>query len=78
MTILAEVIAKRGVTADADVLIKTEMIYSDELSEKYENKVFTGKTRVNAVIRAGKYIISIGPGADWIKVVQIKKRIIRH
>ena len=58
-----EVIAKRGVTADADVLIKTEMIYSDELSEKYENKVFTGKTRVNAVIRAGNYIISIGPGA---------------
>jgi similar to stage IV sporulation protein len=57
-----EVIAKRGVTADADVLIKTEMIYSDELSEKYENKVFTGKTRVNAVIRFGKYIISIGPG----------------
>lgn len=33
-----EVITKRGVTADADVLIKTEMIYSDELSEKYEIK----------------------------------------
>lgn len=68
-----EVIAKRGVTADADVLIKTEMIYSDELSEKYENKVFTGKTRVNAVIRAGKYIISIGPGAVGLKLCDKKE-----
>lgn len=68
-----EVITKRGVTADADVLIKTEMIYSDELSEKYENKVFTGKTRVNAVIRAGKYIISIGPGAVGLKLCDKKE-----
>ena len=68
-----EVIAKRGVTADADVLIKTEMIYSDELSEKYENKVFTGKTRVNAVIRAGKYIISIGPGSVGLKLCDKKE-----
>ena len=68
-----EVIAKRGVTADADVLIKTEMIYSDELSEKYENKVFTGKTRVNAVIRFGKYIISIGPGSVGLKLCDKKE-----
>ena len=49
------------------------MIYSDELSEKYENKVFTGKTRVSAVIRAGKYIISIGPGSVGLKLCDKKE-----
>lgn len=46
--------------ADADILIKCELEYSDELNKNYEEKVYTGKTKKINVVRIKDSCIEFG------------------
>jgi len=68
-----EVSGRNYVSSDADVLIRTELAYTDEFSEKYEKTVLTGKEKIRFAVCFNACRINLFPEPETESYIILEK-----